>query len=72
MFSGLVWSGAKSLELGLADDYGTVDSVARDVIKAEAIHDYTPKTNLAERFAKQFGGAAAEGAAEVLSSFSLR
>jgi protease-4 len=41
MFSGLMWTGAKSIELGLADDFGTVDSVARDVIKAEEIRDYT-------------------------------
>lgn len=55
MFSGLMWSGAKSVEMGLADGFGTVDSVARDVIKAENIRDYTQKQNLAERFAQRFG-----------------
>src|SRR5471030_541995 len=55
MFSGLMWTGSQSIELGLADDYGTVDSVARDVIKAEKILDYSVKENIAERFAKRLG-----------------
>jgi protease-4 len=72
MFSGLMWSGAKSIELGLADGYGSLDSVARDVLKAEDIRDYTVKQSFAEKFAKQFGADMAEGAAGVLSRFSLR
>ncbi|MDA0189573.1 MAG: S49 family peptidase [Proteobacteria bacterium] len=55
MFSGLMWTGSQSVELGLADGFGTVDSVARDVIKAEKILDYSVKENIAERFAKRFG-----------------
>lgn len=55
MFSGLMWAGNQSIELGLADELGTVDSVARDVIKAERTLDYTVKDNLAERFAKRIG-----------------
>lgn len=55
MFSGLMWTGSQGVKLGLADDYGTVDSVARDVIKAEKLLDYTVKDNIAERFAKRFG-----------------
>ena len=60
MFSGLVWVGQKSIELGLADALGSVEQVARDVIKAEDIVDFTPRENVAERFAKRFGAAAAE------------
>jgi protease-4 len=59
MFSGLIWTGAKSVELGLADGYGTLDSIARDVIKAEDIVDYTQKEGFAEKVAKRFGAAAA-------------
>ena len=55
IFSGLMWTGAKGIELGLADGYGTVDSVARDVFKAETIIDYTEKENIADRLAKRFG-----------------
>lgn len=72
MFSGLMWSGAKSIELGLADGYGSLDSVARDVLNAEDIRDYTVKQGFAEKFAKQFGADMAEGAAGVLARFSLR
>ena len=55
LFSGLLWSGAQSIQIGLADDFGTVDSVARDLIKAKDIKDYSVRENLAERFAKRFG-----------------
>jgi protease-4 len=72
MFSGLMWTGAKSIELGLTDGLGSVESVARDLIKAEDIRDYTIKPNLAEKFAKQFGANAAEGAVNAFARFSLR
>ncbi len=55
LFSGLVWTGTQGVKLGLVDDYGTVDSVARDVIKAEKLMDFSVKENIAERFAKRFG-----------------
>ncbi|HEX4918925.1 MAG TPA: S49 family peptidase [Limnobacter sp.] len=55
LFSGLVWTGAKSIELGLADEIGSIDMVARDVLKAENILDYTEQDSFAERFAKRVG-----------------
>ncbi|OGB22814.1 MAG: peptidase S49 [Burkholderiales bacterium RIFCSPLOWO2_02_FULL_57_36] len=55
MFSGLFWSGSKAVELGLADGFGTVDSVARDVLKMENIVDYTQHEGLPERVLKKFG-----------------
>ena len=58
-FSGLMWTGEKSIALGLTDGYGTVDSVARDVIKAENVVDYSEHDNVAERLAKRFGASAA-------------
>ena len=58
MFSGLIWSGARSIELGLADAIGGVDYVAREVVKAEDIVDYTQKENIAEKFARRFGAGA--------------
>ena len=69
IFSGLFWSGQQAIELGLADGYGTLDSVARDVVKAEDIVDYTRQDNVAERLAKRFG--AAMGEAMVKSSLHL-
>jgi len=68
MFSGLFWTGDKSVELGLADGFGSLDSVARDVIKAEDIVDYTVKEGFAEKVAKRFGAAAASA----LADFAMR
>jgi len=59
-FTGLIWTGDRSIELGLADALGDTSYVAREVIKAETIVDFTPKENLAERFAKRFGAALGE------------
>lgn len=61
MFSGLMWTGVQSVQLGLADEFGSVDSVARDVIKAEKVLDYSLKDNIAERFAKRLGAGAVNG-----------
>lgn len=72
MFSGLMWSGAKSIELGLADGYGTINSVARDVIKAEHIRDFTAESNIAEKFAERLGAHAAKGTANALSRLNVR
>ena len=57
-YSGLVWNGERAVELGLADAVGTVESVARDVIGAEQVIDFTPKEDLANRFARRLGAAA--------------
>jgi protease-4 len=60
MFSGLFWTGQKSIELGLADAIGSVEYVAREVIKAEDIIDFTQRENVAERLARKFGATMAE------------
>lgn len=62
MFSGLFWTGQQAIELGLADKLGTLEYVAREVVKAEDIIDYTRRDNVAERLAKKFGAAVGEGA----------
>jgi protease-4 len=62
MFSGLFWIGSKAVEMGLADGFGTVDSVARDVLKAQSIIDYTQKEGLPERVLKKFGASIGSGA----------
>jgi len=72
LFSGLVWTGQKSIELGLADALGSVEYVARDVIKAETVVDFTPKENIAERFARRFGSASAEALWRSAASQSVR
>jgi protease-4 len=65
-FSGLFWNGEEAVRLGLADKVGNIDYVAREVIKAEEIIDYTPHDNIAERFAKRFGAAVGHGAVKAL------
>jgi protease-4 len=72
MFSGLIWTGEKSVELGLADGFGSAESVARDVIKAEKLVEYTPEDSVFESisrrlgtsFGSAFGSAAARAAAQ--------
>ncbi len=68
LFSGLVWTGQKSVDLGLADGFGSLDYVAREVIKAEDIVDFSQKENLAEKFARRLGA----GAASALAELALR
>jgi protease-4 len=74
LFSGLLWTGARSVELGLSDGFGSVDFVAREVIKAEDIVDFTQKENFAERFAKRFGAAMADALGKVAAQgqFNVR
>jgi protease IV len=55
IFSGLVWSGEKSVELGLADGLGSAEYVAREVFKAEKLVDFTVEENPFETFSKRFG-----------------
>ncbi|MBP6404720.1 MAG: S49 family peptidase [Ramlibacter sp.] len=68
LFSGLFWTGQQSIELGLADQLGNLDYVAREVVKAEDLVDYTRRDNVAERLAKKFGAAVGEGAVRALKT----
>ena len=65
-FSGLFWNGEQAIKLGLVDQFGNLDQVAREVVKAEVVIDYTPKANVAERLAKRFGASVGEGAVKAL------
>ena len=72
-FSGLFWSGQQAIELGLADQLGSLDFVAREVIKAEEIIDYTRHENVAERLVKRFGVAIGSGVIQAMkASAALR
>ena len=72
MFSGLIWVGAKSIELGLADALGSTEQVARDVIKADSIVDFTLRENVAERFAKRFGASVGESLVKFGGNINLQ
>ncbi len=67
VFSGLVWTGSRSIELGLADGLGDVHSVAREVIGTDRLIDFTPKEEVWKRLARKFGTSVGEGLGRVLS-----
>jgi len=72
LFSGLVWTGERAVQLGLADGFGSLDSVARDVIKAENVVDFTPDENYLEQISKRLGAGAAESLARALAELPAR
>ncbi|EXI68598.1 MAG: putative signal peptide peptidase SppA [Candidatus Accumulibacter adjunctus] len=70
LFSGLMWTGSQSVNLGLADGLGTVGSVARDVIKADRLVEYTVRDNLAERLARRLRAGASDAALGPMFDFA--
>ncbi|MGI4815844.1 MAG: S49 family peptidase [Janthinobacterium lividum] len=72
IFSGLFWTGQQSVDLGLADGFGDTDYVAREVIKANDIVDYTVKEGLTERIARRFGESIGDAALHALSNVGLQ
>ena len=72
-FSGLFWNGEEAVRSGLADHFGNLDYVAREVVKAPEIVDYTPRESLAERLARRLGTSIGAGAVAALrGGFGLR
>ena len=69
-FSGLFWNGEEAVKMGLADGLGNLDFVAREVVKAEEVIDYTPQENVAERLAKRFGASIGAGAVKAMRQLS--
>ena len=67
IFSGLIWTGEKSVELGLADGLGSAEYVAREVVKAEKLVDFTPEENVYELISKRLGTSFGETVARSLS-----
>ncbi len=55
IFSGLIWSGEQALDKGLIDGLASAGRVARDVVGAEDIVDYTVKPNPFDELVQQFG-----------------
>ena len=67
-FSGLFWTGQQAVEMGLADQLASLDYVAREVIKAEELVDYTRRDNVAERLVKRFGASLGEASVRALKT----
>ena len=72
IFSGLMWTGERSVELGLVDALGSSAYVAREVIGVENIVDFTPGRSYLEQLAKRFGASAAESLATQLGFSGAR
>jgi protease-4 len=71
LYSGLFWSGQQAVDLGLADSLGSIDGVAREVVKAPDVIDYTQRENVAERLVKRFGVAVGEGSVRAMRSLGV-
>jgi len=72
IFSGLFWTGARAVQMGLADDFGSIETVARDVLKAEEVVDYTQREALSEQLLRKLGGSVGASAAATLLSRDWR
>ena len=71
IFSGFVWTGEQAVDLGLVDELASSSYVAREVIGAETIVDYTPTEDLLQKFSKRLGTALGRGIAQVLGGETL-
>ncbi|CAN7439579.1 S49 family peptidase [Trinickia sp. LjRoot230] len=72
VFSGLFWTGEKSVELGLADGFGDTGHVARDIIKAPHVVDFTVKESIPDRIARKFGTAMGTAAVRSIAAAGVR
>ncbi len=72
LFSGLIWTGNKAVENGLVDAVGSIDSVARDVVKAEDLVDYTIEENAFDKFTRRLGASFGAGVLQSMSKVSWK
>jgi protease-4 len=72
MFSGLVWTGEEGVKLGLADGYGTVDSVAKELIGTEETVDFTPQEQFFDKLASKLGASFGQAFGSAIQNISLR
>ena len=71
LFSGLIWSGEQAIELGLVDDYGNTDYVAREIIEHEDTVDFTPTELLLDRLADRVGAGAVRSFSQLHNVLNL-
>ena len=60
LFSGLIWTGDKAIEFGLVDEIGSASFVAREVIGAEDIVEYSVEQDVLERLVDRLGASTAK------------
>ncbi|MEO0367414.1 MAG: signal peptide peptidase SppA [Pseudomonadota bacterium] len=66
LFTGLVWSGSQARELGLIDDFGSLDFVASEIIGESNVVDYSFQPNFFDQFSRDFGVSVGKGIAQTL------
>ena len=71
LFSGLIWSGQEAIELGLVDDYGNTDYVAREIVKHKEVVDFTPTELLLDRLADRVGAGAVRSFNQLQNALNL-
>lgn len=71
MFSGLVWTGEESIKLGIIDAMGTQDYVAKEIIGAETLVDFTQQERLVDRIAGKLGASFSSGIHNLVKEWSL-
>jgi protease-4 len=64
MFSGLIWTGAEGIKLGLADELGSDRDVAEKIIGAKKLVSFNPEEKLLDRLTHRFGAAIGSALAE--------
>lgn len=67
LFSGLVWSGADSVELGLIDGLGSTRYVAEELIGVERLADYTSRLGWTDRLFIRIGQGIGETLLRIVS-----
>lgn len=72
MFSGLVWTGEAGVKLGVADGFGNDDHVAKDIIGAEKIVDFTQQGRLIDKIAGKLGASFGQAIGSIIQAPSLR
>ncbi len=72
MFSGLVWTGEEGVKLGIADGFGNDDYVAREIIGAEELVDFTQEERFLDRIAGKLGASFGQAIGSVVQGLSLR
>ncbi len=72
IFSGLIWTGEQSVELGLVDALGSPGYVAREIIGAEDIVDYTKRETYLDQFAGRIGATFARTIGTLMAGFEIK
>ncbi|MFA6051432.1 MAG: S49 family peptidase [Methylobacter sp.] len=72
MFSGLVWTGEEGVKLGVVDAFGNEDSVAKELIGAEKLVDFTQQEQLLDKLAGKLGASFGQAIGSLVQGLSLR